>query len=39
VHGALSEHLVEVFTYQDADLLLQGWSARATSVAAWEGLR
>ncbi|WP_411851319.1 class I SAM-dependent DNA methyltransferase [Stenotrophomonas sp. LGBM10] len=39
VHRALSDHLVEAFTYQDADMLLQGWSRRLTSVAAWEGLR
>lgn len=39
VHHALSEGLVETFHYQDADLLLQGWSTDASSVAQREGLR
>lgn len=39
VHHALSEGLVEIFQYQDADLLLQGWSTDTSSVAQREGLR
>lgn len=39
VHEALGQGLVEAFTYRDDDLLLQGWSTQATSVAQWEGLR
>lgn len=39
VHRLLSGSLVEAFTYQDDDMLLQGWSRQATSVARWEGLR
>lgn len=39
VHRLLAGSLVEAFTYRDEDLLLQGWSTQATSVARWEGLR
>jgi trans-aconitate methyltransferase len=39
VHRLLAQGLVEAFTYQDEDMLLQGWSEQPTSVAQWEGLR
>ncbi|MCS4236876.1 class I SAM-dependent methyltransferase [Stenotrophomonas sp. BIGb0135] len=39
VHRALSATLREAFTYQDEDLLLQGWSTQPVSVAQQEGLR
>ncbi|MDY1034055.1 class I SAM-dependent DNA methyltransferase [Stenotrophomonas sp. CFBP8980] len=39
VHHVLGQGLVEAFTYQDEDVLLQGWSPQPTSVARWEGLR
>lgn len=39
VHRLLAQGLVEAFTYQDDDMLLQGWSEQPTSVAQWEGLR
>jgi len=39
VHRAFARGLEEAFFYQDADMLLQGWSAEPVSVARWEGLR
>lgn len=39
VHRTFARGLVEAFCYQDADLLLQGWSADPVSVAQREGLR
>jgi len=39
VHRAFARGLEEAFCYQDADMLLQGWSADPTSVARREGLR
>lgn len=39
VHQAFASGLVEAFAYRDADVVLQGWSAAPTSVAAREGLR
>ena len=39
VHAALGHGLQEVFRYEDADVLLQGWARQQVSVAALEGLR
>ncbi|MFI8717372.1 methyltransferase [Stenotrophomonas sp. NPDC077464] len=39
VHRAFARGLEEAFCYQDADMLLQGWSTGPISVARWEGLR
>ncbi len=39
VHRAFARGLEEAFCYQDADVLLQGWSVDPVSVARWEGLR
>jgi chemotaxis methyl-accepting protein methylase len=39
VHRLLRGGLLDVFNYQDEDLVLQAWSRQPTSVATWEGLR
>ncbi len=39
VHATLGEHLATVFTYCDADFLLQGWARAPLSIAAAEGRR